>query len=98
MKKLEIKVKKPAEYYRWVAELTDGRILQQEQTSFRKILELNKQGKVKYFSLIPLQDGFKQVVVSLSGGRRLIYFRRTIGSFPEKFPPFLVYLTTSQKC
>lgn len=85
--------KKPERVYHWAVEYFDGRTVFQGDVSFREVLEANKRGQVKRFSLIPLaSNGFKQLVVNLDDKRRLIYFERTIGNTGNKFDQFLVYL------
>jgi hypothetical protein len=92
-KNMEIQIKKPIRYYKWLAEYEDGTTIDQDKISFKEILKANEEGKVKFFALIPKNYGIhKKIVVKLGGKRRLIYFERTVGCFSGEVDPILVYL------
>jgi len=89
--------KKAVRYYKWVAEYDNGKIVQQGEVGFKKVLEKDKEGKVRQFALLannPLLH--KNVLINLNKDKRLIYFERTVGSLSGEFDPFLVYLVGYQ--
>jgi hypothetical protein len=84
--------KKAKRYYKWVAEYKNGETHFQDETKFKEIFEANEKGEVTKFALFPLEQGFKEIVLTLGEKRRLIYFERTIGNTGNEFEPFLIYL------
>lgn len=63
------------EYY-WEAETTTGKIMNEKDNAFADILSLNREGKIKYFMLVPTKPHFKKYAIKLGGKREIIFFRR----------------------
>lgn len=72
------------EQFSWLVETVDGQVLREDSTNFKEVIELNRQGKVRYFSLVDLTSGITRFVVKLGGERRLIFFRRRMNHIDNK--------------
>lgn len=68
------------ELFTWSAQLADGTQIREEggKNNFKKIIDENKKGNVKYFYLIPQIDTLRPVLMKLGGKRKLIFWRRRI--------------------
>lgn len=89
---MKLQLKRPERTYYWIAEYTNGKSVTKKDVSFKEVLEANSRGEIKRFALAPLTEKLKEIIINLTGNRRLIYFERTIGNTGDEFKAFLVYL------
>lgn len=89
---MKLQLKRPERTYYWIAEYTNGKSVTKKDISFKEVLEANGRGEIKRFALAPLTENLKEIIINLTGNRRLIYFERTIGNTGDEFEAFLVYL------
>lgn len=73
------------EDYFWVAQVNDGRMLQEEfGDTFKDVMDLNMDGKIEYFILVMSNDKHSKIVTKLGGKRKLIFFRRRMNHVCDK--------------